>query len=405
MQDPAPLPKKTFSMGRTSEGIKRLEEDGLRVNVAVCGRFHCHQYVKFLDQQGILEKVYFSYKRNFDFGVEGCRQRNKWLKEYLMRFHLRFLGEAAIEFMLPVYHKVWEMAVLRDWVKADVAHFVLHGAALRVLQRCKETGAMVIGEVVNAHPDLADRILADECRRLGLQFNAFSRVKARLKREAALCNWLLAPSHWVAKSYVRQGATEAKIYVLPYPTGAGPVHREDRSGRYHSIRILSVGSVSVRKGQYYLVEAVKRLNFASATTKYELTLVGSPEPRYFNILLNMRQIFQHRMHVPNERMIEFMREFDVFVLPSLEDGFGIVVGEALQAGLPVVTTTNSGAAEAITNGVNGYTVGARDSVALSDAIAAAANLKVEPGFVSHGQVRTWAEYAERLVDIYRSIMR
>jgi glycosyltransferase involved in cell wall biosynthesis len=380
------------------------EEDGMRVNIAVCGRFHYHQYVKYLHQLGVLEKVYFSHRWGFDFGVEAHHRRNEWLKEYAMRAHLSLVGDWAIETMMPIYHKVWEAAVLRDWVRPDLAHIMLHGTALRILQRCRKVGTPTIGEPVNAHPDVVRRILEEEYHKLGLRFIAHSEISEQLKEETTLCDWILAPSQWVAKSYVEHGFPESRIHVLPYPSGVGEVRRTPQRSNRRLLRILCVSSISVRKGQYYLVEAVKRLNATSPKKQYELTLVGGPERNLLKILKQMGLSFQHRRHVPNTQIIQFMREFDVFVLPSLEDGFGIVVGEALRARLPVVTTRNTGASDAIVDGVNGYVVEARDPVGLAAAIEGASNLDLEPGFTAPGQVQTWYDYTCRLVDVYRMMV-
>lgn len=114
--------------------------------------------------------------------------------------------------------------------------------------------------------------------------------------------------------------------------------------------------------------------------------------------------FQHIAHIPNHEMIAFMSEFDMFVLPSLEDGFAVVVSEAQLAGLPVVATANTGAADGIVEGCNGYVVPAQDAVALAEAILKAQQFTPRPLPLGTGGLRVtdWHEYARHIAKLWRT---
>jgi glycosyltransferase involved in cell wall biosynthesis len=66
--------------------------------------------------------------------------------------------------------------------------------------------------------------------------------------------------------------------------------------------------------------------------------------------------------------LERFQTSDVFVFPSIEDGFAIVVGEALACGLPVITTRNTGASDLVQPGENGEIVPIRDPEAIAQAV-------------------------------------
>ena len=68
------------------------------------------------------------------------------------------------------------------------------------------------------------------------------------------------------------------------------------------------------------------------------------------------------------KLAEHLRSADIFILPSLEDGFAMVVSEALSCGLPVITTPHTGASDLITSGQNGEVVPVRDAQATATAI-------------------------------------
>jgi alpha-maltose-1-phosphate synthase len=60
-----------------------------------------------------------------------------------------------------------------------------------------------------------------------------------------------------------------------------------------------------------------------------------------------------------------MRQHDVLVFPSLFEGFGLVIGEALSQGLPVITTANTGGPDILRDGQDGFIVPIRDSEAIA----------------------------------------
>lgn len=378
----------------------------MKVNVAVCGRFHYHKWVKYLGETDLLQRFYFSHKIKPDYDVPQIAAKNKWLKEYLLGVHWKILGDRFQMPMLPLYYKIWESEVLKDWIKPDVTHVLLQGTALRIVERCLEEGTYVIGEAVNAYPDTLTSILSREHERLGLKYERFDTVWERTKQEFDRSQCILVSSNWVARSFQQAGFDINKICKLPYPSSGSGGNQADtekglRNGR--NVRVLCVASIQVRKGLHYLMEAIRHLNKQNSRIKFEITLVGGIGNKdYFSVLRKMDVPFDHIAHIQNHDMVRFMAGFDVFVLPSLEDGFSVVVSEALQAGIPVVTTQNNGAADAIVDGQNGFVVPAQDSLALAYAIKDAVEVTIEPGFVAPDQIPDWRTYTEKLTSIYRA---
>jgi glycosyltransferase involved in cell wall biosynthesis len=71
-----------------------------------------------------------------------------------------------------------------------------------------------------------------------------------------------------------------------------------------------------------------------------------------------RELTKHRWipSLPHERILEEMRAHDVFVFPSLFEGFGLVITEAMSQGTPVVTTERTAGPDLITHGKNGWLI-------------------------------------------------
>lgn len=150
-----------------------------------------------------------------------------------------------------------------------------------------------------------------------------------------------------------------------------------------------------RKGLDILLKACEKLK----DMNWRLTLVGEGHlrprlEREFSGLFSKEQV-RFVGEVPYEKRHEAFARQHIFVFPSRWDGWGMVVPEALAAGLPVVATDQViSAHEFVTNGVNGFIVPANDPSALADKMTY---------FISHpGQIPDMALAARQALENYRS---
>lgn len=122
--------------------------------------------------------------------------------------------------------------------------------------------------------------------------------------------------------------------------------------------ILFVGTLRPVKGVKYLIEAMKTITDKNKNTR--LFLVGDGEERKYleNLVrtLNIERYVTFIGKVQNDKVPEYMTASDVFVLPSLSEGFPVTVVEAMASGLPIVATDVRGLPEIIKNDENGFLV-------------------------------------------------
>ncbi len=132
--------------------------------------------------------------------------------------------------------------------------------------------------------------------------------------------------------------------------------------------ILFVGRLSPIKGLKYLLAAMKII--ADRDRNVKLFLVGDGEEReYLKELVRNLNIKQHVTFigkVPNEKVPEYMVASDIFVLPSLSEGFPVVTLEAMAAGLPIVASRVGGLPEIIKSGENGFLVEPKNPKEIAD---------------------------------------
>lgn len=152
-------------------------------------------------------------------------------------------------------------------------------------------------------------------------------------------SWSIDPS-WLGYKRKADGPPSAK-YVTRTPPSI--------------VRFLIVGALIERKGHLPFLKAWAE--FSKGKNDVELIVVGNGPLRSkaetFCLNQGLRNV-RIAGHVPYETVKDFYLSSDVFVLPTLEDLFGIVVIEAMALGLPVLTTPYAGARELIKDGYSGY---------------------------------------------------
>jgi alpha-maltose-1-phosphate synthase len=135
-----------------------------------------------------------------------------------------------------------------------------------------------------------------------------------------------------------------------------------------------------------------------------LTVVGRTAGRDCAAL--NRVLEEHRWipPVPHVRVLDLMAEHDVLLLPSLAEGFGLVITEALSRGLPVITTPHAGAADLMIDGREGFIVPIRSPDAIADRLTRLAEDRDLLAAMSEAALATarrnpWARYEERILRI------
>jgi glycosyltransferase involved in cell wall biosynthesis len=183
----------------------------------------------------------------------------------------------------------------------------------------------------------------------------------RVEREYELADLIRVSSSLAKESMVRHGIPGSKVFVCPQPVNrlrfAPPPERPPPIG---PLRVCYVGSLDLRKGFVYLLRSGR----VAGPSHVRFELVGATGDRGSKALLARERVGLDVTVKPGDPVPAYHRA-ELFVLPSLEDGFGFVVAEAMSCGLPVVVSDRCGAAECVRPGENGWIVRAGDVEALA----------------------------------------
>jgi glycosyltransferase involved in cell wall biosynthesis len=317
------------------------------------------------------------------------------------------VSDRLLEQFAVAYARVWEVGAISRWARCDVLHLLLHGTGLSLLRRAKAGSTRVIVEAVNQHPEAVEEILVEESDRLGLSHSRRrGGLQRRLLAEAKSSDWLLAPSSIVRDSFVSRGYQKSRTSVIAYGVDLArfyPVEKDQKADQV--FRVICVAQITQRKGQVYLLEAWRNAHLLNA----ELLLIGSLSHEMRSVLRRYEGTFRHIPFVPNNELSKYYGQSCVFVLPSLEDGFGCVVAEAMACGLPVIVTANTGAADIITHGKDGFVVPIRSPESIAEYLELLYRnpaLREEMSQAALNKVRSelgWDSYAKRLIHVYQSV--
>jgi glycosyltransferase involved in cell wall biosynthesis len=270
------------------------------------------------------------------------------------------------------------------------SHAVLHARNEKFQHAISELSLANSGAVIGF--DTSGWILAERCRRLdrrfyldrtighpavflhlmqkfGQKYPAWvlplekrpAELVAAEQGEHELAHRIVVGSSFARDTLVAEGIDPAKIGVNPYGVDWNqfmvPLAPIASAGR--PLRFLYVGSVTARKGVPVLLDAWRALSPRNA----ELWLAGSVGPQE-RVLIPSLPGLCLLGQVPHAEIHKLYAQCDVFVLPSLFEGFSLVLLEALAAGLPVISTPNTGAVDVVTHTTLGQIVEAGSVEAL-----------------------------------------
>jgi glycosyltransferase involved in cell wall biosynthesis len=281
--------------------------------------------------------------------------------------------------------------------------------ALETFQAARERGLSRIYELPIGYWRAAQTLYREEAERVpewaptlgGL--NDSDGKLVRKDRELQTADVIIVPSAFTRETLSLLPGPPPTVRVNPY--GAPPVVSEQnlamrRGGK--SLRVLFAGALGQRKGLSYLLAAIEQLGSA-----VELTLLGRKTSEICAPLEAATRKHRWIPSVPHHEVLEEMERHDVLVFPSLFEGMALVVLEAFSRGLPVITTANSGGADVLRPGVDGFIVPVRSTGPIVEHLE---KLIQDRGLLAEmrrearltAMKYTWEAYRQRLVKMLRS---
>lgn len=269
-------------------------------------------------------------------GMNACWRRNAWFQDAGARHLRRRLDaiEADGHGICYAYsyaaRRFFREDRLRDWIR--VLNQIDGGAY--------EEGLML--EEQNRYPDLASCVQS-----------APAAYWAEWREEYSLADAVVVNSEFSRFCAVKSGIPSERIHVIPLAAEVSPGGRDESIvppsvfTPDRPLRVLYLGALTLRKGIGRLFEAIEIL---AGERCIEFLIVGGSPGK---LPIRYRNLPQTRFHanVATEEVGRFYAAADIFILPTLSDGFGRTQLEAQAWRLPIIASRNCGGV--VRDGING----------------------------------------------------
>ncbi|MGH7934157.1 MAG: glycosyltransferase family 4 protein [Candidatus Binataceae bacterium] len=335
----------------------------MKVCIATLSQFHMFDLARQVDRFGCLRKLYSGYPACRVRGVSRDKMGALPWPAIPGMFANRF-GPDWLRHTLGVS----ALASFDNWVAdrllpCDVFH-ALSGFGLRSHIAARQRyGALTVCDRGSSHIVFQDELLRDEYAHWGVPYSGIDRrIIERELSEYESCDRIIVPSLFSYRSFIEKGVPEHKLRRNPYGVDLAafqPLPKTDAV-----FRVIYVGGLSLRKGVPYLLEALCPLRLPN----FELCLAGPLTPELRPLMARFEGKYRYLGTVAKTELLHHYSQSSVFVLPSVEDGFGLVLGQAMACGLPVIATTNTGAEDLCANGAEGFIVPIRSAAAIRERV-------------------------------------
>jgi starch synthase len=214
---------------------------------------------------------------------------------------------------------------------------------------------------------------------------------ARKDEELALAQTVIVASSFTKKTLEMATGLDKPVHIIPY--GAPDVLdlsvERQASG---PLKVLFVGGLGQRKGLSYLLNSMEMIS-QQAT----LTMIGMKTSETCKPLNDAVRKHRWIPSLTHDRLLEEMRWHDVLVFPSLFEGFGLVLLEAMSQGLPVIATAHTAAPDLIEDGREGFIVPVRSAEAIAEKLHLLARdpdllFGMKQAALDTAKSRSWAAY-------------
>lgn len=382
----------------------------VKVAISVPGRFHLFYLAQELLRRDYLSQLITSYPK-FEvakYGIPKEKVSSVVIKEIIERGWRR-LPSFLRRIYNPQYriHQLFDACAARALRRADL----VTGSSsvfLATLRKAKSFGAVTVVDRGSSHIRAQYEILKEEYARWGMTPAPFQAphpgVVERELREYEEAEYIAISSVFAKKTFIAHGVPNHKLIHIPYGVNLSSFRQIPKTDKL--FRVIFVGGMTLRKGVQYLLQAFSELRLRNA----ELLLVGALTDEMKPFFKRYKGSYRWIDAAPQAELYKYYSESSVFVLNSVEDGFGMVIIQAMACGLPVIATDHTGALDIVRDGIDGFIIPIRDTWALKEKLlflyehkeqsatmGASAKARVSSGF-------RWEDYGSKMIRAYETIM-
>jgi glycosyltransferase involved in cell wall biosynthesis len=358
------------------QAVSKLEK--LKIAILVHGRFHAFDLAKALLKRGHDVYLFTNYpkwavKR---FGFPTKRVHSFWVHGILTRIVRKLDPNKNVINRDRYWHPLFGRWAAQQMSKEkwDVVH-LWSGVSEESLLKLKKQSKLRLMMRGSAHISTQSELLKQETQRTGVaQDHPSEWMIAREKSEYDLADVIITLSSFARQTFIDKGFSTEKVKMLPLgailtafrPPAEVIEKRCERILSGDALRVLYVGAVSYQKGFKDLVEIVRGLNNGEHQAHFTFRVIGPVTPEVKSLVADMEGKIEFIPKRPQAELPEHYNWADVFVFPTIQDGYAVVLTQASASSLPILATTNCGGPDFIREGQTGWILPIRDPQAFID---------------------------------------
>lgn len=382
----------------------------MKVSIVVGGKFHAFNLAEQLEKRNYLAQLITSYpiwKVCKYYNIKKKKVTTFILKEIVERIIIKLNLQKILSFVF-FYTNIYFQYLSSNKVHFKSINIIVGwaGFALKSFKKCENYKVIKILERGSSHILFQSNILLEEYKKFNLKYIINQKLINQEMEEYDLADYINVPSNFAKNTFIREGIKKEKIICIPYGVDLKKFYPKKKTENI--FRFIYVGSVSIRKGVFYTLKAFDELNLPEA----ELLMVGIIDKEVSIILEKYKKNKNIKFigHVPQNKLVEFYNKSDVFLISSIEDGFAMVILQALACGLPVICSKNSGGSDLIINNINGYVLPIRDveklKIKMLDLYSNQKKLiKMKKTILSKRYEYSWNNYGSQIEKKFKSISK
>jgi len=383
----------------------------MKVTITVPGRFHAFNLAYGLLQNNNLDKIITSYPtyilksygipkkfvKSLIFKEVYCRLYNFIYKKYPQSIFINILFDFFASFLIP---------------KNSDVYILWAGFSKLTIKRIRKVNptAKIILERGSTHIQFQYKILHKEYRKFpNIIFNLpNNKLIQREIDEYNLVDYIAVPTLFTEKTFIDYGISKTKMFINPYGVDLDIFKEKKFNEINNTLNILFTGNFSVRKGAYIYLQVFE---LCKDKPFIKFTLVGTIESGLYDYLIpyiNTGQL-TYISQLPQKELPNIYQKADIFFFPSYEEGFGLVLLQAMASGLCIIASENSGFGS-IANGDNGYICKLSDYETIVNLFLELYNNKTLLLHHSKNSRNTvinnysWEDYINRSINFYKTII-
>lgn len=346
----------------------------MKIAIVVHGRFDAFDLARELLRRKHEVTVFTNYPRwaAGRFHIPRDRIRSFWFHGLLSRLADFFHRAVRLPYPEAPLHQLFGHWAAREVAKErwDVIH-CWSGVSKEILSCGDTRPSLKLLMRASTHIREQAKILEEEEKRTHIPLDRPSPwMIAREESEYALADAIRVLSRFAYQSFLNQGIPREKLRLIPSGTPfklfrPPPEVVEARCKRIQSgspLRVLYVGSISMRKGMWDMAVILKRLR----EEKFKFRLIGPLAVEGKNLLPELRQGAELISKQPQHQLPECYAWGDLFLFPTIEDGFPQVLVQAQASALPILTTPHSSGPDLVQGGNTGWILPVRSPEAFVD---------------------------------------